>query len=103
MGLWNGRHLGSQKQLSSPLAGCCPWKREAQSLGLPGAGWYSLVTPMMELRLSPASACLNLPVSGFRSGFQPEETLPELERAKRRLLCLIATMSFYSFWVFSRE
>ena len=38
--------------------------------------------PKVELRPSPALAGLHLPVAGLGSGFQPEEAVPGLERAR---------------------
>lgn len=46
--------------------------------GAPG-GWVVAQCPE-----DGAQAVLSLPSAGLRSGFRPEETLPELGRAKRR-------------------
>lgn len=45
----------------------------------------SFTPPKVDLRPSPAFAGLHLPVARLRSGFQPEEAMPGLEGAKRRL------------------
>lgn len=71
----------------SPRRALSPGReKEDPSLGPPGDGLSSsFMPPKVELRPSPALASLHLSVARLGSGFQPEEAVPGLERAKGRL------------------